>query len=468
MSNHSLLCAVLCIVHMFAPCPSIHAFTAINSLSASSCYSSSINKDCTSNCRPLREKSSDWSVGDDWNSFSSSSDAIDTSDIFNIDVTAKAAQELEQWMNGHNSTSTNAGEIQQLQNNGKVATSVDDDFTRNLIDLIQSETIDPNGPQLYDTTVTTKSMSSTTTVSSVDEQGREIAFLVRCNESPQELLIDGGRALPELSHEEKYNVSQLTTLQELSTDTTSSTSSSSSSSTSSEKYKPTDFLIKSVHTMFRTHAKTITSVNDKKVNTLDAKGVASWLAQSLDESVGPHDKRIAVIMSKYSTYGTGMLTQEQFMTIYLDAVMLGLDGDNKEKELRTKHVMKKLKMKVATVMDVWRDLNNHGIQPPIMTIRQELQAKIDAEHGAQKIQSGSDSMDECEIVGWDKIQDSTKSTTGSVSTKRSYQDVDLSSDLKTPKRIRDGEFGKIGDNHNFSFLGNLLTEILFPFQSFYR
>ncbi len=404
---------------------------------------------CSTRSRATREESS-WGVGDDWNELSINNpenSSFDSSSIFNVDAATRAARDLELW-NNDGAVGTN-GENEDhdgvIENGGaKLSSEEDEDFLHHAIDTIQSESIDPAGPALYDTLDSFDEY--TQTLSFQDEMGKEIALLVRCNESPEKLLVDEGRALPELDDAEKYNVSQLMIKKEQDSSQSSPSFSSASPKATSYVFEPTNFFVNSMRKMFLSHAKAVT-LNNNTTMVLDYTGVASWMSTSLGEKVGPHDKRISVVMSKYATYGSGVLTEEQFVNLYVDAVMLGLDGSNRKKEKKDLQMMKKMKMKQSNLMDVWRDLENHGISPPIIAIREELQAKIDAEYGSNKFGNKMEALDECEILEWKNGAHSTprgnnsKMNGAKFDTKKSsHESVELSSDGKTPMRIRDGEF----------------------------
>ena len=371
-------------------------------------------------------KNSDWNVGDDWSKLSSDSNSIDSSYIFNVDAASKAALELEQWMKENNDSDSF---IYDCDDDDPIALTPteNDDFEQSIIDSIQSESLDPNGPALYDTLNT--SNENTKSISVIDEIGREISFLIRCNERPNQLLVDGGRALPDLSDEEKYDISQLVSKK------LKSPSIEKDTNENSYEYEPEDFLIQSVKKIFGWHATEVKGNKGKNIKILDYKGIASWLSKSLGESVGQHDKRIPLIMSKYATYGSGVLTEEQFLNVYIDAVMTGLNSANRKKEKNASNMMKRMKMKSADVMSVWRDFQNHDILPPIVTIREELQTKIDLEYGSRDHFGRMEEMDECEILEWKHDQHFLRRL------KSSHELVELSSDHKTPKRMRDGEFG---------------------------
>lgn len=419
-----------------------------------------------SDLQSLKSKSSKnsvWGIGDDWQKLSDDDSYVDSSSIFNVDTASKAANDLEQFMNSigdkdemqqqddiffseyfHDYHDLNANtadipDIADAADNAKASLEEEDAFTQSVIDKIQTESLDPDGPALYDLhghnpfkqRSSTQDTSSTLSFSSDDlGQDQEIALLVRCNERPNSLLVDGGRALPTLSDEEKYDVYQLV-CKILKSDSLGQ----DSSDEQSFYFEPTDFFRESVTKIFNVHAKVIKVEGGRNIKVLGYAQIASWLSKSLGESVGQHDKRISVVMSKYATYGSGILTEEQFMTLYLDAVMIGLDDANKMKEVKTSNFMNKMKMKVSDVMSVWRDFKNHGILPPIVTVHEELQAKIDAEYGTYDFLN-MDAMDECEILEWKHNESSPRRS------KSSHEKVELTRDRQTTKRIRDGEFGK--------------------------
>lgn len=399
------------------------------------------------------ERENEWDIGDDWDRLSSHNVAnsnFDTSSIFNVDVASQAAIELEKMMKEEREQEPNGIRCDLADDEATLPTNThhehqsveETDFINNVIDLIQTESLDPKGPALYDTVFHSQNSFNdyTQSLSFTDEMGQEISLLVRCNESPHDLLVEGGRALPVLDDEEKYNISQLLEI-----------------SQATGTYEPTDFLINSVNSIFQTHARRKINIpnddggnNDSNV-ALDYKGVAAWLSQSLKEKVGQHDKRIPVLMSKYAKYGSGIITREQFQKLYLDAVMIGLDESNKKKEKQNSNFMKMMKLKQATLKEVWRDFESHGIVPPVVAIREELQTKIDAEFGNQSTSKGINALDECEIHEWNSEDNSDDDVTSTSETneqagintkKSSHELVELSSDEKTPKRLRDGEFGK--------------------------
>lgn len=144
------------------------------------------------------------------------------------------------------------------------------------------------------------------------------------------------------------------------------------------------------------------------------------------------------LISKYGTYGTGVLTEPEFMSLYLDTVVTALEG---AKVFRGKELSE------AVISGVWNDLINHDIPSPAEAQRSLLEEKMREKYGdgvVPQTSSISNLMDECEIIEMSEM-DHTNSGYGSEDdykseTKSSYEKVELALDGTTPKRIRDGDF----------------------------
>jgi len=356
---------------------------------------------------------SSWDIGDDWDTLSSDSpeNAMDGASIYNIDPVMEAAREI-------NYASRLSSDY---------IPSVEDDLITEAVDTIYSQIQDPDAPTLYDTKETFD--QHTKTIDFSDELGREISLLVRCNESPDDLLVSMGRKLPELTDDEKYSAVQIL---------------------DQRKGRPvaTLFFRSAIQAMFHMHASLSNQGGDELVFT--PKGIASWMSKSLGEEVGQHDKRITIVLAKYSTHGSGVLTMTQFEQLYMDAATLSA-ATNTTRKPGKRHTNKK-KHEIPTMKSVWRDLENHGFQPPIMEERELLQRKIENKYGKGNSNIAKSStvniMDECEILEWKDGEHSTprasstsqmKGATASTK-KSSHEAVALASDGKTPSRLRDGDF----------------------------
>lgn len=382
-------------------------------------------------------KNSNWNIGDNWEQLSKNASYVDSSSFFNVDAASKAARDLEEFMKIDDRNEEILDEMFPI---GYVDDDDNDDqdytedaFTQNIIDSIQTESLDPNGPCLYDTQRSMQKVKEAKSISFEDEIGQEISLLVRCNERPNTLLIDGGRALPALTDDQKYDISQLVKKRQqiMMLDL----GNEADNNENSVEFEVTDFFMESVKTIFNWHAKQISVEEGKSINVLDSKGIASWLSKSLEESVGPHDKRVPLVLSKYGTYGSGILTENQFIRLYYDAVTMGLDKNDRVTEKHAVNLMKKMKMNVSNVDSVWRDFQNHHIDPPIVTVHAELQAKLDDEYGVYANPT-MDTMDECEILEW-----KSHGQNSLLRPKSSHELVEFTRDRTAPKRIRDGSFG---------------------------
>jgi len=363
-----------------------------------------------------------WDSADDWSKLSvdSPDNALDTSSIFNLDAAWQAAQEM--------------GSDQDTF----YEPNDDDAFISDAVDTIHSPAINSDTPALYDTKGTFDQY--TKSVNFFDEMGKEISLLVRCNEDPHDLLVSLGKVLPELKDEEKYDAKQL--LREI-------PSPKGVKSAGRPTFEPTEFFANAVGRMFDLHASPRNGGEDPELRVLDSTGVASWMTKSLKDHVGRHEKRVTIVVSKYSSHGTGFLTQPQFMQLYMDAALLST-SEKKNAESRGRRVYaKKPKLEQPTINSVWRDLENHGVRPPIISEREVMQAKLDEKYGVKKdTLTKSDMMDECEILEWADGEHSTPrdSSTSQMqgatadTKKSSHELVELASDGKTPKRLRDGDF----------------------------
>jgi ferredoxin len=261
-----------------------------------------------------------------------------------------------------------------------------------------------------------------TQVTFEDEMGREISMLVRCNEVPEELLIEEGRALPPLTEEQRDDVSQLVTYNE-----------------DDSSVQVSEFFRNAIAVMFREHAIT----NDEDKTIMKAAGVASWMSKSLGSHVSAHDKRVLSLMTRFAEYGTGYLTADNFDQVYLAAVRAALDGSNVKVSRNTG-----LKGQ-PTIESIWIDIRNHNILSPVEAEREIKMLEIRKLTGELNaldtpFQLNSQVMDECEILeDGQSYATSTFQTSWSDVKKKelsSHELVEKAADGKTPLYLRDGEF----------------------------
>ena len=364
---------------------------------------------------PAKPQNESWDVTDDWSNLSSGSpiNAIDGASIFNLDLASEAAKEMNDWVD--------SSEFQS---------SAEDDLISNAVDVINGPNLDVSAPNLYDTAESFDTFTKTERF--VDEMGTEISLLVRCNESPEKLLVSLGRRLPELDDAQRYDASQLIT------DAATGTGTNESKSA----IVPTDFFTSAIRAMFHMHA--LPSSKDANALVLCSTGIAAWMSQSLQEKLGKFDRRVNVVLGKYSSLGSGFLTEDQFLSLYMDAAKLARPLKPKRRTIRPTRTQDDQ----PTIRSVWRDIENHGFKPPIVEERELKQAEIDEKFGVEKSSSSMDMMDECEILEWkddehSNIRSSSSSQmigASSDTKKSSHEFVMLASDNKTPSRLRDGEF----------------------------
>lgn len=288
------------------------------------------------------------------------------------------------------------------------------------------------------------SRSSNEEEDEIERQVNEIAMMVRCNKSPDDLLIQEGRALGALENDEKFDLQQLAIRMKQKKDAIDDNYDSSDVLViQNENYFITDFFKKAVSNLFYTHA--VKSINGDNMKVLDSKATATWLETCLNEKVVSHDKQVLSLISKYGDYGTGYLTESNFYQLYIDALKVSLiesfSGINK------------------TAQNLWRDFYNHGIFSPSHEMHRALEKDMEEQINAIKDRNkmGSSSMssssssnlfmdnkyyhdlefvDECEILDWGLSSDEDKKEL-----KSSHELVEMLSDNRTPKRIRDGSFG---------------------------
>jgi len=391
---------------IFLPC---HAFIAIDSPFNSKYLAT--NAISFEKYSTLLLQSTSWGITDDWSDLSSKTTDKDH-DLSNI-----------------NEVSINTENMKAIV----MEESMQNQFISETIDSIINHHGDASDPQLYDTV---QSMDRNQE-NEMEREMDEIAMMIRCNKSPDKMLIQEGRALGVLEDEEKFDLQQLImrrrTTKTMNKNGDDSYDSSNVMVLHDENYETTDFFDKAVSDLFSMYA---VKSNDKdELDVLDSKAVAKWLGMCFDETIGKHDRQVLSIISKYGTYGKGYFTKANFYQMYMEALKQSLtesfSGIDK------------------TVQYIWRDFYNHDILSPShamhSALEKDMEEQINAIKDLNKNGRSSTSMfmdeddlefvDECEILDWGvPSKDSEKEL------KSSYELVEMASDNKTPKRIRDGSF----------------------------
>ncbi|KAI2511819.1 hypothetical protein MHU86_2551 [Fragilaria crotonensis] len=336
---------------------------------------------------PLGEAT--WSVEDDWWRLSEAENTADLP-VAGEDIARTAAVSMDQ-------------PIDQVL-------SEDDQWIYDSVDTINDSALDSEAPQhaIYD------APGDVIQVAREDDMGREIAMLVRCNESPQDMLIAEGRALAPLTDEERDDVSQLATMKD-------------------NTWEITDFFRNAIRVMYEQHA--------NSDGVMKAAGVASWMSKSLNSHVSAHDKRVLATITRFGEYGTGCLAAEAFEQIYVAALNVALKRPNVKMSNR---VGIKEQHSVSTI---WRDIRNHNILSPVEVEREmkmlEIRKRIGDSNKAE-YSGTSGVMDECEILDMGQTFATTTYQTAWADVKEkefsSHELLEMAADGKTPLHLRDGDF----------------------------
>lgn len=220
-----------------------------------------------------------------------------------------------------------------------------------------------------------------------EQESTEITRLVRCNESPKNLLLATGRAIPALTDTERNDVRQL-----LDPD-------------------PTVFLTQSVRTMFLRHARS--KVNGEVVRVMEGPQIAQWMEVCLNEhAVSSYDGRVRLLLGQYGTFGG--IQEEGLQRLYADAARSNPEA-------------------------VWRDLRAHGIVSPV-----ELEHKIRVQELESTLpddpmmSSSTMLFDECVL---EEVEADVEESWTDRHGKSSHEKVELVPNTKVPLYIKDGEFG---------------------------
>ena len=251
-----------------------------------------------------------WSDSNDWVStvYSETSSPIDdTISVFEQEDTAEIVDE-------------------------KVQISEEDVWVQDIVDEIHNAYSTLSDQPLYDTSFDEPSVDNSIEASIDSVMDDEIAMLVRCNEQPDSLLIEEGRALLPLTEEEKNDVSQLVVL-------------------TKDTCEATAFFKDAISKMFREHA---APSHVDGVLSMDRACIASWMTKSLrkegEGKVGPHDKRVLKTLSDFSAYGSGRILEENLQNLYLDCIV----GDISN--LSTVAPKRHLQLRSPFRDYVWRDI----------------------------------------------------------------------------------------------------------------
>ena len=392
---------------------------------------------------------SSWSETDDWSALSEQENTgIDSADFFSRDFVGDVARSMEAWQH------------EQLQQQNWTAYSEEDLIINEMVDAVQhygyTYEPTPGQPHLYDNPF--DESSSTKTLTFEDEMGQEISMLVRCSESPEEMLIGEGIALPPLTEAERNDLTQLLAPLAATPDTGSNNNSNDVKTTIDSKgtneLQPSTFLLEAASKMFAMHA---SATGKDGQMAMDGRAIANWMQRSLGtdepQPVRPHDPRVLRTLTSYSDFGAGYLTEANFQNLYVAAVRQALNG--RARKLEQLHNTKE-----PSINTIFRDIRNHGIQTPVEVQRKLLEEKM-RNTGAgmattQEIRdllaASETIMDECELVdgGATIVTTVDVDEATSIAELRRRQQMDLPShttmefadDGTTPLWVNEGDHGE--------------------------
>lgn len=382
----------------------------------------------------------EWSTTDDWNRLSDENpqnSAVDSRTLLDQDIIRTVANLLADESIGLNKK-PKSSEEKWVDDTISHIYHVEESCCKN--DLIisddESETIFENNDE---------------DLEFEEDMSREIAMLVRCNESPETMLIEQGRAIPELTPEQLNDVSQLI----------QSDDSNHIEENQPHQWIATTFLQQAVHFMFEQHGSTMQINGDPETTKImDAVGIASWMQTSLKEAadattttkyeakqrqqlIGRHDSRVVETIAKYGSYGKNYLTEPEFVQFYVSAIVG--TSDSNHRHLSTMEQVQKYRQE--EIKNVWRDIRNHGIVSPIELQRTmqlaELKEKLglSLNDGDTSLKNSLMILDECELVYDDQINNGGTSRTSDRQGRSSHELVQtVSPTSKVPLYMKDGDF----------------------------
>lgn len=478
--------------------------------------------------------STTWDVADDWNSLSSSAVlsgifALNDNENNIDDAAGSAARRWESSSPIENDDEDYTMDQRSGATLGIIMNIKGSDFVEEVIESI-SNNLDYNDPDdlvgLYDaypsTSTSAMSTSRTTTMTTIDNNGikksmkdvmkeeEEIALVVRCDRSPIGLLVEQGKALPELTVAMKYSPRHLLM------STTISDDDDDDGMVLPLTPKTTSFLGDAVRRIFHTY-----STEGMDDDIMDRDAIAKWMTTCISsplppppistiattttssssvvanmaiDNIGPYDRDVSAVLSRYShKFGSGRLTLSEFGDLYLEAAWAGYINDITHKRIslnddvdntddvnetqrryrfpspnvgilfQDRKNTEGMILKQASLSIVWRDLEAHGIFSPAEEERVRTLLEMERLHPSWTTDDSNRNnnnlhpslMDECMLFDeyeerlsrrnsednddTDILWDFLKRKDGGRE-KSSHELVEMTTDGKTPKRIRDGQF----------------------------
>jgi hypothetical protein len=418
-----------------------------------------------------------WDVADDWNSLSSSAVVSgiftlnnDNSDENSVDDVAGSAagrwESSSPIINGDNHNDEDTTDKHGITTLRNIVNTDDADFVEDAIESI-SNNLDYNDPDdlvgLYDayssTSASAMSTTTRTTTTTVDGDNRmkksmkdgmkeeeEIALVVRCDRSPIGLLVEQGKALPELTTAMKYSPRHLLMSTTTSDDDDDDDDDDDKGMLLPLKPKTTPFLDNAIRRIF-----SIYSTEGKDDAIMDRDAIAKWMTTCISspllpppstlttvidkesstvvankaiDNIGPYDRDVSAVLSRYSQkFGSGLLTLPEFADLYLEATWAGYINDIIQKKISLydddniddvnetssrryykfpspyvgilfqdrKNTEGIMRLKLASLSIVWRDLEAHGIFSPAEEERVRTLLEMERLHPSSTMDDGNHS-----------------------------------------------------------------------------
>jgi len=351
---------------------------------------------------PTSPQSSTWRVEDDWSALSAASTAcaaltstneqafssafkiMDDADRVLIEhdgILGESRSHVEEW-------GSSPGTDQDVSFSAQSDVFIKDDadkedrFVDDAIEVIATHLDYDDTVPLYDTKLTEKTIAASNTFVSENDHDAEIAFMVRCNQTPDHFLVSQGRALPELTDEVKYSADFLFQEKDEGSDWGLSL-----------QPKMTPYFKNAVQKIFHEYSASDSEINSLQV--MDRNALSSWMTKCLSfqqrpirqtddlkhiSRIGPYDKSINAFLSRYCLLSRpGRLTLDEFIALYLESAWVGYINDARKKKevmlvdgrfhpvpsMDDSVIIKDRKstemfLKDASLGVVWRDLEAHG------------------------------------------------------------------------------------------------------------
>ena len=452
----------------------------------------------------------EWDISDDWSQLSSATSAPDFSSLDGshpmsfdspTDEAARILEEHERIVGEWDSSGAEDDDGDEGSGGGGgakdeqyVKTSGDGDLVEDAVEIIatHADYDEPDGVQLYDTVSSTKEKAKVANNGGglLDKNGEnedeELAFMIRCNQSPEQFLISQGKAVPELTDEAKYSPNFL--LEERALDEIAAKDLEGSTLLPFQP-KMTPYFEKAVTKIFDTYASQVEvehscaftqEAGKMQMKAMDRDALSKWMTTCLSSPlsssesdgggdmvrrrtagstgsmhIGPYDTSVSATLSRYASHGSGRLSLQDFQAMYLECTWRGYINDiisrkiflnQKEGDeyqipsanvgvlIEGKKNTEKM-LNEASLSFVWRDLEAHEIFSPAEQERVQMLLEMERLKATFATTDSNNSellVDECEL--FEEYEDRLSHQTYSDENENDIVGVDRSSWDKLQKR----------------------------------